>query len=133
MVEQNAIEALRISSQCIVMANGSVRLCTDAAAVLGMPDLQALYLGMRPPRAKPSNGRPERCSRPHSMPRHRHHVALPALAVTLLFGVLKFANFAVGAMMTVAAYMVYALNTDSAGRCCPPPPRPRSASASSAS
>jgi branched-subunit amino acid ABC-type transport system permease component len=38
-------------------------------------------------------------------------VALPALAVTLLFGVLKFANFAIGAMMTVAAYMVYALNT----------------------
>jgi branched-subunit amino acid ABC-type transport system permease component len=39
-------------------------------------------------------------------------VALPALAVTLLFGVLKFANFAIGAMMTVAAYMVYALNTE---------------------
>ena len=37
-------------------------------------------------------------------------VALPALAVTLLFGVLKFANFAIGAMMTVAAYMVFALN-----------------------
>jgi len=37
-------------------------------------------------------------------------VALPALAVTLLFGVLKFANFAIGAMMTVAAYMAYALN-----------------------
>lgn len=39
-------------------------------------------------------------------------IALPALAVTLLFGVLKFANFAIGAMMTVAAYMVYALNTE---------------------
>ena len=39
-------------------------------------------------------------------------VALPALAVTLLFGVLKFANFAIGAMMTVAAYMAYALNTE---------------------
>lgn len=38
-------------------------------------------------------------------------VTLPALAITLLFGVLKFPNFAVGAMMTVAAYMVYALNT----------------------
>ena len=37
-------------------------------------------------------------------------IALPALAVTLLFGVLKFANFAIGAMMTVAAYMAYALN-----------------------
>ena len=37
-------------------------------------------------------------------------IALPALATTLLFGVLKFANFAVGAMMTVAAYMAYALN-----------------------
>ena len=45
MVEQNAIEALRISDQCVVMANGRVRLCSDAASVLGMPDLQTLYLG----------------------------------------------------------------------------------------
>jgi ABC-type branched-subunit amino acid transport system ATPase component len=45
MVEQNAVEALRISKQCIVMANGRVRLCSDAASVLGMPDLQTLYLG----------------------------------------------------------------------------------------
>ncbi|MEO5692021.1 MAG: branched-chain amino acid ABC transporter permease [Usitatibacter sp.] len=37
-------------------------------------------------------------------------IALPSLAITLLFGVLKFPNFAVGAMMTVAAYMVYAVN-----------------------
>ena len=37
-------------------------------------------------------------------------MTLPALAVTLLFGVLKFPNFAVGAMMTVAAYLVFALN-----------------------
>src|SRR5437879_2131293 len=37
-------------------------------------------------------------------------MTLPALAVTLLFGVLKFPNFAVGAMMTVAAYMALALN-----------------------
>src|SRR3954465_4919375 len=35
---------------------------------------------------------------------------LPALAVTLLFGVLKFPNFAVGAMMTIAAYLAFALN-----------------------
>jgi len=45
MVEQNAIEALRISDQCIVMANGRVRLCSQAAKVLEMPDLQTLYLG----------------------------------------------------------------------------------------
>ena len=37
-------------------------------------------------------------------------MTLPALAVTLLFGVLKFPNFAVGAMMTCAAYLVFALN-----------------------
>jgi branched-subunit amino acid ABC-type transport system permease component len=37
-------------------------------------------------------------------------MALPALAVTLLFGVLKFPNFAIGAMMTCAAYLVFALN-----------------------
>ena len=45
MVEQNAIEALRISNQCVVMANGRVRLCSDAATVLNMKDLQTLYLG----------------------------------------------------------------------------------------
>jgi len=37
-------------------------------------------------------------------------MALPALAVTLLFGVLKFPTFAVGAMMTVAAYLAFGLN-----------------------
>src|SRR5258705_12961522 len=37
-------------------------------------------------------------------------MTLPALAVTLLFGVLKFPNFAVGAMMTVAAYLAFTLN-----------------------
>lgn len=37
-------------------------------------------------------------------------VTMPALAITLLFGVLKFPNFAVGAMMTLAAYMAFALN-----------------------
>jgi branched-chain amino acid transport system permease protein len=37
-------------------------------------------------------------------------MTLPALAVTLLFGVLKFPNFAFGAMMTVAAYLAFALN-----------------------
>src|SRR5438094_4206183 len=34
MVEQNAIEALRISETCIVMANGRVRLCSAAESVL---------------------------------------------------------------------------------------------------
>ena len=37
-------------------------------------------------------------------------IALPAVAVTLLFGVLRFANFAAGAVMTISAYIVYALN-----------------------
>src|SRR4026208_1266515 len=63
-------------------------------------------------------------------------MTLPALAVTLLFGVLKFPNFAVGAMMTVAAYLAFALNAQlgwplataarrAAGR--PPPVRPQRA------
>ena len=37
-------------------------------------------------------------------------ISLPALAITLLFGVLKFPNFAVGSIVTVAAYLVFALN-----------------------
>ena len=45
MVEQNAIEALRISDICVVMVNGRVRITAPAAEVLGMPDLQSLYLG----------------------------------------------------------------------------------------
>ena len=45
MIEQNAIEALRISNTCIVMANGRVRLNAPANQVLGMQDLHSLYLG----------------------------------------------------------------------------------------
>ncbi len=37
-------------------------------------------------------------------------VTLPALAITLLFGVLKFPNFAVGSMLTLAAYIVFTFN-----------------------
>ena len=37
-------------------------------------------------------------------------ISLPALAITLLFGVLKFPNFAVGSIVTMAAYVVFALN-----------------------
>ena len=45
MVEQNAIEALRISDRCIVLAGGRVRACAPADEVLGMKDLNSLYLG----------------------------------------------------------------------------------------
>jgi branched-chain amino acid transport system ATP-binding protein/neutral amino acid transport system ATP-binding protein len=45
MVEQNAIEALRISDTCVVLAGGRVRLSAPADEVLGMKDLQSLYLG----------------------------------------------------------------------------------------
>ena len=45
MIEQNAIEALRISHTCIVMANGRVRLTAPASQVLDMQDLHTLYLG----------------------------------------------------------------------------------------
>ena len=45
MVEQNAIEALRISDTCVVMANGRVRMTAPADEVLDMKDLHSLYLG----------------------------------------------------------------------------------------
>jgi branched-chain amino acid transport system ATP-binding protein/neutral amino acid transport system ATP-binding protein len=45
MVEQNATEALRISDACVVLAGGRVRLNAPAADVLGMKNLQSLYLG----------------------------------------------------------------------------------------
>jgi branched-chain amino acid transport system ATP-binding protein len=45
MVEQNAIDALRISHSCIVLAGGRVRACAPADDVLGMKDLNSLYLG----------------------------------------------------------------------------------------
>ena len=45
MVEQNAIEALRISDACVVLAGGRVRLAAPAGEVLDMKDLQSLYLG----------------------------------------------------------------------------------------
>jgi len=37
-------------------------------------------------------------------------VALPAVALTLTYGILKFPNFAIGAMLTVGAYIAFALN-----------------------
>ena len=45
MIEQNAIEALRISNTCIVMSNGRVRLTAPAGEVLNIRDLHSLYLG----------------------------------------------------------------------------------------
>jgi ABC-type branched-subunit amino acid transport system ATPase component len=45
MVEQNATEALRISDACVVLAGGRVRLNAPAGEVLGMKNLQSLYLG----------------------------------------------------------------------------------------
>jgi branched-chain amino acid transport system ATP-binding protein/neutral amino acid transport system ATP-binding protein len=45
IVEQNAIAALRISDSCVVLAGGRVRLAAPAGEVLGMKDLQSLYLG----------------------------------------------------------------------------------------
>lgn len=37
-------------------------------------------------------------------------IAMPAVALTLTYGILKFPNFAIGAMLTVAAYIAFALN-----------------------
>jgi branched-subunit amino acid ABC-type transport system permease component len=37
-------------------------------------------------------------------------IALPALALTIVFGVLKFANFAVGSMLTLGAYAAWVAN-----------------------
>ena len=44
-IEQNAVEALRISDTCIVLAGGRVRACAPAGEVLGMKELNSLYLG----------------------------------------------------------------------------------------
>lgn len=37
-------------------------------------------------------------------------VALPAVALSLVFGILRFPNFAIGAMLTVGAYITYVFN-----------------------
>jgi branched-subunit amino acid ABC-type transport system permease component len=37
-------------------------------------------------------------------------VALPAVAITLTYGILKFPNFAIGAMLTAGAYFAFAFN-----------------------
>src|ERR1700690_4285517 len=38
-------------------------------------------------------------------------LALPALALTLTFGILKFPNFAIGAMLTLGAYAAWICNS----------------------
>jgi ABC-type branched-subunit amino acid transport system ATPase component len=45
MIEQNAIEALRISHRCVVLAGGRVRACASPNEILKMKDLSELYLG----------------------------------------------------------------------------------------
>lgn len=45
MIEQNAVEALRISDTCIVLAGGRVRARAPAGEILGMKELNTLYLG----------------------------------------------------------------------------------------
>ena len=45
MIEQNAIEALRISQSCVVLNGGRVRARASAREVLGMKDLNSIYLG----------------------------------------------------------------------------------------
>mgnify|MGYP006433051167 FL=1 len=38
-------------------------------------------------------------------------IALPAIAFTMLFGILKFPNFSIGAFITVGAYAAMVANT----------------------
>jgi branched-subunit amino acid ABC-type transport system permease component len=38
-------------------------------------------------------------------------IALPAVALTLIYGILKFPNFAIGAMLTVGAYLAFVGNS----------------------
>jgi branched-chain amino acid transport system ATP-binding protein len=45
MIEQNAVEALRISHSCIVLSGGRVRARASARDVLAMKDLNSFYLG----------------------------------------------------------------------------------------
>src|SRR5262245_22370043 len=45
MIEQNAIEALRISHECIVLSGGRVRASAPANEIVKMRDLNELYLG----------------------------------------------------------------------------------------
>jgi branched-chain amino acid transport system ATP-binding protein len=47
MVEQNAMEALRISDRAYVLSMGSVALTGDAQALMHDPQVSELYLGGR--------------------------------------------------------------------------------------
>ena len=55
MIEQNAIEALRISQRCIVLSGGRVRASASAKDVLGMKDLNSFYLGNNVGHAPPAH------------------------------------------------------------------------------
>ena len=46
MVEQNAIQALKMSDRGYVLAGGRVRLADRAAALLDNAEIAALYLGV---------------------------------------------------------------------------------------
>jgi branched-chain amino acid transport system ATP-binding protein len=48
MVEQNAMEALRISDRAYVLSVGTVALENKAKVLINSPEMRELYLGGRP-------------------------------------------------------------------------------------
>jgi len=48
MVEQNAMEALRIADRAYVLSVGTVALENQAQVLMNSPEMRELYLGGRP-------------------------------------------------------------------------------------
>lgn len=100
LVEQNVAAALKIADEVVVLVAGRLTLRTEAKLV-NHAELGELF-----------------SQRWHDMAAQLFFnglvtgllLALPALALTLVFGVLKFANFAVGSMMTLGAYAAWVAN-----------------------
>jgi ABC-type branched-subunit amino acid transport system ATPase component len=49
MIEQNLVEAVRISHDVVLLVGGTIRRTWDAAAFLSDPDVRSLFLGGTPP------------------------------------------------------------------------------------
>ncbi len=118
MVEQNAKQALGIAHKGFVLASGRNRFTDTGAALLADPDVAKSFLA-----AEAEASRFDRTLRDNPLDELVFFInrglmggliigsiyALGAVGVTLIFGILRFAHFAHGDMMTAAAFFAFLL------------------------
>ena len=112
MIEQNLIEAMRVSHDVILLVAGEIRGKWDADRLPVRSRRQGVVSGRRQ-----GENRRTRIMAGSAMMQALLNglvsgllIALPAIALSLTYGILNFANFSIGAMITTGAYLAYIAN-----------------------